>query len=110
MSKKSKQQEQALLGGVIHEERLELASSHLRAITHGLRLQILEYIDKNPGTSVNNIYSSLELEQSITSQHLRILRNSELVSAKRVGKQIFYSVNYIGISKIVNAVNNYLSN
>lgn len=109
LTKKSKKERPSTLANVIHENKLCSAADHLRAITHNLRLKILDYIDKNPGTSVNNIYNSLGLEQSITSQHLRILRNSELVASKRYGKQILYSVNYKKLQKLTIALRNYLN-
>ena len=109
LTKKLKKDRPTTLANVIHENKLFTATGHLRAITHSLRLQILNYIDKNPGTSVNNIYNSLGLEQSITSQHLRILRNSELVASKRDGKQILYSVNYKKLQKLTAALRNYMN-
>ena len=70
------------------------AAGVLRAILHPLRLQLLAYIDKHKRINVNKIYRSLKLEQSITSQHLKILRDADLVKTKREGKYIFYEVNY----------------
>ena len=98
-----------MLAELVHTDYLDEISGHLRALTHLLRLQILDYIDKNPSTSVNNIYNSLGLEQSITSQHLRILRNSELVIAKREGKQILYNINYKWVEKLNLAIKNFLN-
>jgi ArsR family transcriptional regulator len=98
-----------MIAELVHADHLDEISGHLRALAHLLRLQILDYIDKNPSTSVNNIYNSLGLEQSITSQHLRILRNSELVTAKREGKQILYSLNYKWVEKLNSAIKNFLN-
>ena len=66
----------------------------LRAIAHPLRMYILAFIDKNKSTNVKNIYKTLDLEQSIVSQHLRILRQAGLVLTQREGKFIFYVVDY----------------
>jgi DNA-binding transcriptional ArsR family regulator len=76
----------------------------LRAIAHPLRLKIISFIDKNNSVHVNKIYSSLNLEQSITSQHLKILRNAKLVNTIRKGKFIYYNLNYkniIGINSVL---------
>jgi len=107
-SKKTKIVNVSMLADVVHENHLDVASVHLRALAHTLRLQIIEYIDKNPETSVNNIYNSLGLEQSITSQHLRVLRNSDLVQSKREGKQILYSLNYKKIGRLNDAIKSFL--
>ncbi len=92
----------------IDNDKLQLSSEILRAIAHPLRLQILEFIDQNKKINVNKIYNTLKLEQSITSQHLRILRDTEILETKRTGKYIFYSLNYGRIENTVKSVNNFL--
>ena len=92
----------------IDNDKLQLSSEILRAIAHPLRLQILEFIDQNKRINVNKIYNTLKLEQSITSQHLRILRDTEILETKRTGKYIFYSLNYSRIENTVKSVNNFL--
>lgn len=94
----------------INLERLTSASSILRALAHPLRLQILEFIDKNKSINVNKIYNTLKLEQSITSQHLRILRAAGLVKTNREGKFIHYEVNYEQVENTLKAVNSFLIN
>jgi ArsR family transcriptional regulator len=92
----------------IDSQKLELSSDILRALAHPLRLQILEFIDQNKKINVNKIYNTLKLEQSITSQHLRILRDAEILETRRTGKYIFYSLNYNRIDNSVIAVKNFL--
>ena len=60
----------------------------------------MRFIDEKKVINVNKIYNSLKLEQSITSQHLRIMRSANLVEAKREGKFIHYSVNYDRIKEL----------
>jgi DNA-binding transcriptional ArsR family regulator len=74
--------------------RLQVSSDILRALAHPLRMKILEFIDKNKTINVNKIYNTLKLEQSITSQHLKILRASGLVHTHREGKFIHYTIDY----------------
>lgn len=93
----------------INHEKLETSSAMLRALAHPLRLQILEFIDKNEGINVNKIYNSLDLEQSITSQHLRILRLADLVKTEREGKFIHYTIDYDRIEKMNRAIRAFLS-
>jgi DNA-binding transcriptional ArsR family regulator len=93
----------------INNERLEAASELLRALAHPLRLQIVEFIDDNDAINVNKIYNTLKLEQSITSQHLRILRSTGLVKTERDGKFIHYSVDYDQVDNTVKAIRNFLS-
>ena len=92
----------------INNEKLQESSEILRALAHPLRMRILEFIDRNDTINVNKIYNTLKLEQSITSQHLRILRLAGLVITKRDGKFIHYSINYDKIDTTVDAINDFL--
>ncbi len=92
----------------ILNEQLQESSELLRALTHPLRMQILEFIDQNEQINVNKIYNTLNLEQSITSQHLRILRNAGIVETKRDGKFIYYSINYTKVGDTVKSINAFL--
>jgi DNA-binding transcriptional ArsR family regulator len=84
-------------------EKLRMSSDILRALAHPLRMQILEYIDENRSVNVNKIYSDLGLEQSITSQHLRILRLAGVVITERHGKFIYYLVDYNRVQEAAKA-------
>lgn len=92
----------------INSDRLQSAAEILRALAHPLRMKILEFIDQNGTINVNKIYNTLNLEQSITSQHLRILRMAGLVITQREGKFIHYSINYDKVGNSVTAIHNYL--
>jgi ArsR family transcriptional regulator len=92
----------------INNEKLKDSSEILRAIAHPLRLKILEFIDQSDTINVNKIYNTLKLEQSITSQHLRILRTAGLVNTERDGKFIHYSINYDKIANTVGAIHHFL--
>ncbi len=92
----------------IDNESLQNSSEILRALAHPLRMEILEFIDKNKSINVNKIYNTLKLEQSITSQHLRILRNAGIVITEREGKFIHYTVNYNKIAHVVKSINSFL--
>lgn len=89
---------------LIKEDELEISAEVLRALTHPLRMRILEFIDRNEMINVNRIYSALQLEQSITSQHLRILRQAGLVETERRGKYIHYRLRYGKLSTTIRAV------
>ena len=65
-------------------DKLEYSSELLRALAHPLRLQILEFIDKHQEINVNKIYNTLNIEQSITSQHLKVLRMAGSSSIRQI--------------------------
>lgn len=61
-------------------------------IGHPLRLRILEYLDVNGESSVSDITKALNVEQVILSQHLKKMRDADLVKTNRRGNFIYYSV------------------
>ena len=89
-------------------DKLDYSCNLMRALAHPLRLRILEYIDQRGETSVNKIYHKLQIEQSITSQHLKILRLAGVVRGRRDGKKVFYTINYDVVTKAGRAVDNFL--
>lgn len=89
-------------------EKLQTSVDLMRALAHPLRLKILGFIDEHGTINVNQIYNTLKIEQSITSQHLRILRTSGVLEAERDGKFIHYSIHYPTVQKAVKAINNFL--
>jgi DNA-binding transcriptional ArsR family regulator len=86
---------------ILDYPQVKIGLSRIKALAHPLRLQIISFIDKNGETNVNKIYRSLKLEQSITSQHLKILRAADVVETRREGKKIFYSLNYGNIRHLM---------
>ena len=89
--------------------KVKVSADILRALTHPLRLEILNFIDSNTTVNVKSIYKELDLKQSITSQHLQILRKAGLVITKRDGKCINYSLDYSKIGDAVKAIDKFTS-
>ncbi len=93
----------------IGENTFETTSSLLRSIAHPLRIRILNFIGQNQPVKVNTIYKDLALDQSITSQHLRILKDNQVVTYERKGKEIYYSLHIDNLSKIATIVNKHFA-
>jgi DNA-binding transcriptional ArsR family regulator len=81
--------------------QLKQAALVLRAVNHPLRQQILQLLHKHERMDVTTLYLKLKLEQSVTSQHLAILRRAGFVNTQREARQIFYSVNYARLADIM---------
>jgi len=82
------------------QEKLTVSTELMRALAHPLRLKILEYLDQNKNIQVNQIYNTLKIEQSIASQHLRILKNAGVLVADKDGKY--------RVSNAVKAINRFM--
>lgn len=66
-------------------------------IADGTRRDILQLLlrraaDGDAGTSVSQIVSELGISQPTVSKHLKVLRESELVSVREDGQRRFYSI------------------
>lgn len=85
--------------GVIHK-----AHSITRAIKHGLRQRMIEYIIGKGQATVTEIFIAFRLEQSAASQHLAILRKAGIVKTQRSGKNIYYSIEEARVSEILCAL------
>lgn len=90
-------------------EQIEKATLIIKAIHSPLRQRIMQLIFAHGRITVTEIYTTLNLEQSIASQHLGILKSANLVHSTREGKKVFYSANYTGIEKIIVFVQQLLS-
>ncbi len=85
--------------------KLEAAASKLRAISHPMRIAIIELLAGNKHLSVTQIYQSLNIEQAAASHHLNILKNKGILVAKRDGKKIYYSLRSNIITEIIDCIN-----
>ncbi len=93
---------------VLNAEHVQYSMELLRALAHPLRIQILSFIDQHGSVNVNKIYNSLHLEQSITSQHLKVLRTAGLVTTEREGKFIHYRVDYPTVQRLVEQIRQFV--
>jgi DNA-binding transcriptional ArsR family regulator len=78
----------------IEDVKIKKAAHVFRAINHPLRQQMLRLLHQNKQMTVSSLYGKLQLEQSVASQHLAILRNAGLVSTKREAKLYFLRCQY----------------
>lgn len=91
-------------------EILYKAKMKVRALNHPLRQKMLSLIKDNRNRmNVTDIYVKLRIEQSVASQHLAILRNQGLVTTKREGKTIWYSVDDSAIKHLIQTCNELIS-
>lgn len=63
----------------------------LKALSHPRRLEIIHLI-RDQELPVQDIHQMLDLPQANVSQHLSVLRESQIVTTRKDGKQHFYSL------------------
>ena len=89
---------------LLQVENLEIAASMLRAMSHPMRIAIIELLTAPKRLSVTEIYRKLSLEQATASHHLNILKNNGILESKREGKKIFYSLKQEKVTEIINSL------
>jgi ArsR family transcriptional regulator len=69
-----------------------------RIFGHAKRLMIMEFLS-DAEKSVSEIAASIGASTSTTSQHLRLLKDNNIVVARRDGQTIYYSLKYVELLK-----------
>ncbi|MBI5004217.1 winged helix-turn-helix transcriptional regulator [Candidatus Kaiserbacteria bacterium] len=64
------------------------------------RYRVLESLMQGPRT-VGEIVKTVKLAQPAVSQHLKVLKTSDLVSDERRGQEVYYSVNVAYMAKLL---------
>jgi DNA-binding transcriptional ArsR family regulator len=77
-----------------------------QALAHPTRIAILELLG-NGELSAGALMEKLVLEQANVSQHLAVLRAKQLVSNRKVGNQVFYSIRDPIISQVLDLMRTY---
>jgi ArsR family transcriptional regulator len=62
-----------------------------QALAHPTRIAIVEAL-RNGELSAGHLIETLKLEQSNASQHLAVLRAKQIVTSRKEGNQVFYSL------------------
>ena len=76
------------------DERIIRLTRVFKALSDPTRLTLLHILAQRQGAlCVNALTGLLGVTQSAVSQHLRVLRNIDLVTAKRIGPNVHYSMN-----------------
>lgn len=73
------------------DDQVPSCASLLKVLADETRLAVMERLLSGP-QHVGEINEGLNVEQSLLSHHLRVLRDSGLVTARREGKQVLYAL------------------
>lgn len=84
----------------------EYKASVFQALAHPTRIAILEVLREGE-VSAGTIQERLEMEQANISQHLSILRSRQIVSSRKEGNQVFYSLRHKALVKVLDVMRQY---
>ncbi len=87
-------------------EKLERIAFILKTVAHPMRLGIVHLLEQYPALSVSEICEKLNSEQSLTSHHLQNMRHKGILSVKRDGRSMMYSLKERDVSLIIECLEN----
>ena len=93
-------EEQIDYSSVDQQKDVETASRSLKAMSHPLRLMILCKLGEDE-FSVQDIVDNVGTPQSNISQHLAILRDKGILSARKDANKVFYKVTDFKTLKLI---------
>lgn len=79
------------------------ATELLKAIAHESRLVILCLLSQKE-MSAGELQQHSELSQSAFSQHLKVLRDKDLVKTRKEAQTVYYSIKNENILKVLNTL------
>ena len=88
------------IDNLLPEEEVTDIADFFKVVGDPTRLRILFLLDSGEA-NVNTISGNLGISQSVTSQHLKLLRVARLVRWRKDGKNVIYSLNDEHISRIL---------
>lgn len=80
----------------------EIKANLFKALAHPARIRILEILSASgEPTPVSEILAETEIEPTLLSQHLAVLKRHRVVSGQRVGNAVFYELAHPKISELL---------
>nr|WP_225952366.1 metalloregulator ArsR/SmtB family transcription factor [Mycobacterium sp. OAS707] len=73
-----------------------------KALAHPARIRILEILSANDRpTPVSEILADTDIEPTLLSQHLAVLKRHHVVRAKRIGNAVIYELAHPKVSELL---------
>ncbi|HNW89401.1 MAG TPA: metalloregulator ArsR/SmtB family transcription factor [Bacteroidales bacterium] len=84
----------------INTKILEEIINQLKVLAHPVRYSIVIILASNHKMTVTEIHEELSLQQAATSNHLKLMKSSNILNSHKVGKNTYYSVNKETMDKL----------
>lgn len=88
----------------ISVETVQDAARVLKCIGHPVRLRIIEFLDTGGERTVTEIREAIGLEQAAASQHLNLMRDKRILTARREGVHVYYDVSDEKVMRVIDCL------
>ncbi|MET0702341.1 MAG: metalloregulator ArsR/SmtB family transcription factor [Mycobacterium sp.] len=86
----------------IEQPLYEIKANLFKALAHPARIRVLEILSANTGpTPVSDILTITELEPTLLSQHLAVLKRHRVIRGQRIGNGVLYELAHPRISELL---------
>jgi len=85
----------------LFDESLQQAAVYFKALSHPARLAIINYLIETGSCITGDITEELPLSRTTVSQHLRELKDCNLIQGTVEGAKVNYCINTIGLEDII---------
>jgi ArsR family transcriptional regulator len=80
----------------------EIKANLFKALAHPARIRILEILSAGDGpTPVSEILAETDLEPTLLSQHLAVLKRHHVVTGHRSGNAVFYELAHPKVAELL---------
>jgi ArsR family transcriptional regulator len=80
----------------------EIKANLFKALAHPARIRVLEILSANGHpTAVSEILAATDIEPTVLSQHLAVLKRHHVITGQRVGNGVVYELAHPKISELL---------
>ena len=90
-------------------ELSQFTAEFFKVLAHPLRIRIVDAL-RSGEIAVNDLSSRLKVEQSTLSQQLAILRKSNVVTGRKEGQSVYYSIHDRAIFRVLDEARQVFNN
>ncbi len=76
------------------EELFEMQADLCGVMSSPKRLMIMDHINRNKESNVGDLAKAINASVSTVSQHLRLMRNKNIVTSRKDGHTVFYRLKH----------------
>ncbi|MCG7607867.1 MULTISPECIES: ArsR/SmtB family transcription factor [Mycobacterium] len=88
----------------------EIKANLFKALAHPARIRVLEILSvSQEPTPVSAILASTDIEPTLLSQHLAVLKRHHVVSGHRVGNAVYYTLAHPKIAELLRIARTFLA-